>query len=171
MEKNKRKAEKTGSEAHYQPFGLHFHRQTPQDIQQETKDIPTSFYTNTFNQIPSFCQDLGFRFDGVYKRVGNTIKLSSRLVLKIQERKHETKNKPKEYLNLYTIEQGKQKYLCYISSLFKIEDNLYKFDYWFEGRKIYYILELTDTTAKIKHSFLPLYTNRGKNELNFNSKP
>jgi len=97
-----------------------------------------------------FCQD--FRFDGVYKRVGNTIKLSSRLVLKIQERKHETKNKPKEYLSLYTIKNGKQKHLHYISSLFRIDENTYWFDYWFEGKKIYYTLKLTDTTAIIKHS-------------------
>jgi hypothetical protein len=146
--KNKRKAEKTGSEALKNGNeGLHFHKQY---LREGTKTY-NNFYTNTFNKIPSFCQD---RFDGVYKRVGNTIKLSSRLVLKIQERKHETKNKPKEYLSLYTIRQGKQKYLCYISSLFKIEgkENTYWFDYWFEGKKVYYTLKLTDTTAIIKGS-------------------
>jgi hypothetical protein len=147
--KNKKKRdEKTGSEAHYyQPFGLHFQTQAPRDIQQRTEDIQNSFYTNTFNQIPSFCQE--FRFDGVYKRVGNNIKLSSKLVLKIQERKHETKNKPKEYLNLYTIKNGKLQYTCYISSLFKIKENTYWFDYRVDGKKVYYIMELTPTTAKI----------------------
>jgi hypothetical protein len=157
----KRRVEKTGSEAHYKPFGLHFLNKPSQDIKQETEKITPSFYTNTFNKIPSFCQDFtGFRFDGVYKRVGNTIKLSSGLVLKIQERKHETKNKPKEYLSLYTVRNGKPKYLHYISSLFKIEgkENTYWFDYWFEGKKVYYILELTDTTAKIKGSlFTSIY--------------
>jgi hypothetical protein len=162
--KNKGKAEKTGSEALKGTNGLHFLRQPlgyTENIRPR-KIIPS--FTNTFNQTYRVCQ--GFRFDGVYRRVGNTIKLSSGLVLKIQERKHETKNKPKEYLNLYTIKNGKQKYLHYISSLFKIEgtENLYRFDYWFEGRKVYYLMALTDTTAKITKipDFLPLYTNRGK---------
>jgi len=149
--KNKGKAEKTGSEALKGTNGLHFLRQPlgyTRDIR--PKEITPSFYTNTFNKIPSFCQDFtGFRFDGVYKRVGNTIKLSSRWVLKIQERKYETKNKPREYLNLYTIKNGKLQYTCYISSLFRIEENTYWFDYKFNGEKIYYILELKDTTAKI----------------------
>jgi hypothetical protein len=140
--KNKGKAEKTGSEALKGTNGLHFHKQY---LREGTKTY-NNFYTNTFNKIPSFCQD---RFDGVYKRVGNTIKLSSRWVLKIQERKHETKNKPREYLNLYTIKNGKLQYTCYISSLFRIEENTYWFDYKFNGEKIYYILELKDTTAKI----------------------
>jgi hypothetical protein len=165
--KNKGKVEKTGSEAHYKPFGLHFQKLGyTRDIRPE-KITPS--FTNTFNQTYRVCQ--GFRFDGVYRRFKNTIKLSSGLVLKIQERKHETKNKPKEYLSLYTIRGEKQKHVCYISSLFKIGENRYLFDYWFEGKKVYYIMELTDTTAIIKRSFLPLYTNRGKNELNFNSKP
>jgi hypothetical protein len=166
--KNKGKAEKTGSEALKGTNGLHFLRQPlgyTENIRPR-KIIPS--FTNTFNQTYRVCQ--GFRFDGVYRRVGNTIKLSSGLVLKIQERKYETKNKPKEYLNLYTIKNGKLQYTCYISSLFRIEENTYWFDYWFEGKKVYYTLKLTDTTAIIKHSFLPLYTNRGKNELNFNSK-
>jgi hypothetical protein len=156
MEKNKRKVEKTGSEAHRGTNGLHFQQQSMKgNIKtQETKSYNTSFYTNTFNQRYKTCQDFSFRFDGVYKRVGNTIKLSSTLLIKIQERKNETKNKPREYLNLYTIKNGKQKYLHYISSLFKIEgeENTYWFDYWFEGKKVYYILKLTDTTAIIKHS-------------------
>jgi hypothetical protein len=161
--RERKKVEKTGSEALNGTNGLHFLKdfRASQDIRQGTKSYNTSFYTNTFNKIPSFCQDFtGFRFDGVYKRVGNTIKLSSGLVLKIQERKHETKNKPKEYLNLYTIKNGKLHYTCYISSLFKIEgkENTYWFDYWFEGKKVYYILELTDTTAKIKGSlFTSIY--------------
>jgi hypothetical protein len=165
--KNKGKAEKTGSEALNVTNGLHFLNKPSQDIKQETEKITPSF-TNTFNQTYRVCQ--GFRFDGVYRRFKNTIKLSSNLILKIQERKYET-NKPKEYLNLYTVRNGKPKYLHYISSLFKIGENRYLFDYWFEGKKVYYIMELTDTTAIIKRSFLPLYTNRGKNELNFNSKP
>jgi hypothetical protein len=147
--REKRKDEKTGSEAHYQPFGLHFQTQAPRDIQQRTEDIQNSFYTNTFNQIPSFCQE--FRFDGVYKRVGNNIILSSEWRLKIQERKHETRNKPKEYLNLYKIRNGKWVFVDYISSLFKIEgkENTYWFDYRVDGKKVYYIMKLTDTTAKI----------------------
>jgi hypothetical protein len=151
--KNKKKDEKTGSEAQNNGSnGLHFSRQTPQDIKQEIEHIQTSFYTNTFNQIPSFCQgSKGFRLDGVYKRVGNNIILSSEWRLKIQERKHETRNKPKEYLNLYKVKDGKWVFVDYISSLFRLKEkeNAYWFDYWFEGKKVYYIMELTDTTAKI----------------------
>jgi hypothetical protein len=156
--KNKGKAEKTGSEAHYKPFGLHFLRQPLGYTENIRPEKITLSFTNTFNQTYRVCQ--GFRFDGVYKRVGNNIKLSSNLILKIQERKQVIGRKPIEYLSLYTIRQGKQKYLCYISSLFKIEgkENTYWFDYWFEGKKVYYIMELTDTTAKIKGSlFTSIY--------------
>jgi hypothetical protein len=161
--KNKRKDENTGSEAHNGPGGLHFLQdfRTSRDIRQG--NIQTSFYTNTFNQIPSFCQGFNFNLSGVYRRIGNTIKLSSSLILKIQERKHETRNKPKEYLSLYTTKNRKLQHVCYISSLFKVEgkENTYWFDYWFEGEKVYYTLRLTDTTAII-NDFLPLPTIRGK---------
>ena len=155
-DKDKRKDNETGSEAHYQPFRLHFLQGNKQ----------AHFHTNTFNQISSFFQDFKGRFDGVYKRFGNNIKLSSTLVLKIQKRKHGTRNKPEEYLSLYIIRNGRPQYVCYISSLFKIKENIYWFDYEFEGRKIYYIMELLPNLVKIKGSesnhFLPLYTNRGK---------
>ena len=156
----KRKVEKTGSEAHYhyQPFGLHFLQafRTSKDIRQGTKS-----YNNTFKKIPSFCQD----FTGVYRRFRNTIKLSSNLLLKIQERKHITGNKSKMYLNLYRKVGNKLVFQDYISGLKEVKGkNLYKFDYWLKGRKVYYLIALTDTTAKITKitDFLPLYTNRGK---------
>jgi hypothetical protein len=162
MENKKRKAEKTGSEAHYQPFGLHFQQHNMKgNIQQGTENIPTS-YTNTFKKIPLFCQD----FTGVYRRFRNTIKLSSNLLLKIQERKHVTGNKSKMYLNLYKKVGNKLTFQDYISGLKEVKgtENLYRFDYWFEGRKVYYLMALTNTTAKITKipDFLPSYTNRGK---------
>jgi hypothetical protein len=145
-DKDKRKDNETGSEAQNGSNGLHFHFST------------NIAHTNTFNQISSFCQNL----DGVYKRFGNIIKLSSRLLLKIQERK-QVGNKSKRYLSLYTTEGNKLVFLKYISGLLEVEgkDNTYKFDCLIEGKRIYYLLELTPTTAKITR-FLPLYTNRGK---------
>jgi hypothetical protein len=162
--KNKGKAEKTGSEALNGTNRLHFLQnfRASKDIRQGTKSYNTSFYTNTFNKIPSFCQD----FTGVYRRFRNTIKLSSSLILKIQERKHVTGNKSKMYLNLYKKVGNKLIFQDYISGLKEVKgiENLYRFDYWLKGRKVYYLMALTDTTAKITKipDFLPLYTNRGK---------
>jgi hypothetical protein len=163
--RERKKVEKTGSEAQRNGTdGLHFLQnfRASKDIRQGTKSYNTSFYTNTFKKIPLFCQD----FTGVYRRFRNTIKLSSSLILKIQERKHVTGNKSKMYLNLYKKVGNKLIFKDYISGLKEVKgiENLYRFDYWLEGRKVYYLMALTDTTAKITKipDFLPLYTNRGK---------
>jgi hypothetical protein len=161
-EKNKKERdEKTGSKAPNDGGGrgLYFlsHRRTSWNIRQGTEHIPTSFYTNTFNQAFVFCQGL----DGVYERRGNEIKLSSRLLLKIQERNQIGKSR--KYLSLYTRERGKLVFLKFISGLLEVKgkNNTYRFDCLVGKKKIHYLLELTPTTAKITR-FLPSCTNRGK---------
>jgi len=81
--------------------------------------------------------------NGYYVLKDNNIILDDNLIIKIQERKKES-NKPKKYLAIYQ----KNKFICYLSSLYQISENIYIFD----DRENKYLLEKkSDVMIEIKN--------------------